>query len=297
MSCDRPLLPYYLYAGKAYVNASYSYGTTRMDFPEMIDALLWLDTHFHMIRPPPDTMPNIDYILDKAMAAVLRCAHHLHSQASELRPAGPGIGCMTCWVCRAALHTSLNYDMFVYHSASMTANALSSCHVTYMLPELSPNQFLAQESLSCALVTCFSVAMCKIEVLYCNRYGIQGLIIDPYNELDHSRSGGMSETEHVSRLLTKIKRFAQHYDCHVWFVAHPRTQRGLGVGGGTASLPAPTMYDVSGSANFINKADNGVVVHRPFAGVPGGQGDPFHVQLLVRKVGSLVMLGSFVVLL
>ena len=24
----------------------------------------------------------------------------------------------------------------------------------------------------------------------------------------------------------------------------------------------PTMYDISGSAHFINKADNGVVVHR-----------------------------------
>lgn len=116
-----------------------------------------------------------------------------------------------------------------------------------------------------------------------DRYGIQGLVVDPYNELDHHRPSEFSETEHVSRLLTKIKRFAQHYDCHVWFVAHPRTQRGLGAGGGTAMLTAPSMYDISGSANFINKADNGIVVHRPFTAGQEGR-DPYAVQLLVRKV-------------
>ena len=31
-----------------------------------------------------------------------------------------------------------------------------------------------------------------------------------------------TETEYVSQMLTKVKRFAQHHSCHVWFVAHPR---------------------------------------------------------------------------
>jgi len=48
------------------------------------------------------------------------------------------------------------------------------------------------------------------------RYGIRGLVIDPYNELDHQRPTSMSETEYVSQMLTKIKRFAQHHDVHVW---------------------------------------------------------------------------------
>ena len=34
-------------------------------------------------------------------------------------------------------------------------------------------------------------------------------MIDPYNELDHQRPSYMSETEYVSQMLTKIKRFAQ----------------------------------------------------------------------------------------
>ena len=107
------------------------------------------------------------------------------------------------------------------------------------------------------------------------RYGIRGLVVDPYNELDHQRPDGVTETEYVSKLLTKIKRFAQHHDVHVWFVAHPRQLRDW-------RGEAPGLYDISGSAHFINKADNGIVVHRP-------RGDdvkipPDHVQILLRKV-------------
>ena len=79
--------------------------------------------------------------------------------------------------------------------------------------------------------------------------------MDPYNELDHQRPSHMSETEYVSQMLTKIKRFAQHHDVHVWFVAHPRQLRDW-------KGQPPTMYDISGSAHFINKADNGLVIHR-----------------------------------
>jgi len=87
------------------------------------------------------------------------------------------------------------------------------------------------------------------------RYGIRGLVIDPYNELDHQRPFSMSETEYVSQMLTKIKKFAQHYDCHVWFVAHPKQLQNW-------KGEAPDLYDISGSAHFVNKADNGIVIHR-----------------------------------
>ncbi|KAL5199764.1 hypothetical protein ABZP36_020967 [Zizania latifolia] len=54
------------------------------------------------------------------------------------------------------------------------------------------------------------------------RYGVCGLVIDPYNELDHQQPSNQTETEYVSQILPKIKRFGQHYSCHVWLVAHPR---------------------------------------------------------------------------
>ncbi|XP_062096398.1 twinkle homolog protein, chloroplastic/mitochondrial isoform X1 [Humulus lupulus] len=110
------------------------------------------------------------------------------------------------------------------------------------------------------------------------RHGVRGLVIDPYNELDHQRPPNQTETEYVSQMLTKVKRFAQHHSCHVWFVAHPRQlQNWVG--------SPPNLYDISGSAHFINKCDNGIVVHRnrdPESG-PIDQ-----VQILVRKVRNKV---------
>lgn len=65
---------------------------------------------------------------------------------------------------------------------------------------------------------------------------------------------------------------------HVWFVAHPRQlQQWRG--------EAPNLYDISGSAHFINKADNGIVVHRNRE--PGAE-NAAEVQILVRKVRNKV---------
>ncbi|XP_030549191.1 twinkle homolog protein, chloroplastic/mitochondrial [Rhodamnia argentea] len=110
------------------------------------------------------------------------------------------------------------------------------------------------------------------------RHGVRGLVIDPYNELDHQRPSSQTETEYVSQMLTLIRRFAQHHSCHVWFVAHPRQLHNW-VG------EPPNLYDISGSAHFINKCDNGIVIHRnrdPEAG-PVDQ-----VQVCVRKVRNKV---------
>ncbi|KAJ1414365.1 TOPRIM domain [Sesbania bispinosa] len=110
------------------------------------------------------------------------------------------------------------------------------------------------------------------------RHGVRGLVIDPYNELDHQRPPNQTETEYVSQMLTLIKRFAQHHGCHVWFVAHPRQLHNW-VGN------PPNLYDISGSAHFINKCDNGIVIHRnrdPEAG-PVDQ-----VKVCVRKVRNKV---------
>ncbi|KAL6991924.1 DNA helicase, partial [Sarracenia purpurea var. burkii] len=110
------------------------------------------------------------------------------------------------------------------------------------------------------------------------RHGVNGLVIDPYNELDHQRPVSQTETEYVSQMLTKVKRFAQHHSCHVWFVAHPR-QMHHWVGS------PPNLYDISGSAHFINKCDNGIVIHR---NRDPNSGPLDQVQVCVRKVRNKV---------
>ena len=90
------------------------------------------------------------------------------------------------------------------------------------------------------------------------RYGVKGIIIDPYNEIEHALPKGMQETTYISQLLSKIKRFAKAFDVHVWIIAHPAKMQKDKDG----NIMCPNLYDISGSANWVNKADCGIVVHR-----------------------------------
>lgn len=89
------------------------------------------------------------------------------------------------------------------------------------------------------------------------RKGIKALVIDPFNRLD-DESDGMSETKYISRLLDKLTNFAQRNDVLIILMAHPTKQPKNKDG----VIEAPTLYDISGSANFYNKTDFGIVVHR-----------------------------------
>ena len=91
------------------------------------------------------------------------------------------------------------------------------------------------------------------------RYGTNVLVIDPYNEIEHRRPPNMTETEFISQLLGKVRRFAVNHDVHVFVVAHPVKMPRVG----DKPPGAPTLYDISGSANWANKADIGLAVHRP----------------------------------
>jgi len=89
------------------------------------------------------------------------------------------------------------------------------------------------------------------------RKGIKGLVIDPYNRLENE-AGNRSETQYISALLDKLTNFAQMNDVLVVLMAHP-TKMSKNKDG---QIEIPTLYDISGSANFYNKADFGIVVHR-----------------------------------
>lgn len=90
------------------------------------------------------------------------------------------------------------------------------------------------------------------------RMGVSAVVIDPWNELEHSRPAAMSETEYISKCLSTMRRFARHHRVHLWLVAHP-TKLKLDQDG---NEPVPTLWDISGSAHFRNKADAGLVVWR-----------------------------------
>jgi len=112
------------------------------------------------------------------------------------------------------------------------------------------------------------------------RRGIQGLVVDPWNEIDHSRPDSMSETEYISSCLTKFRRFARNHHCHVWVVAHPikifRDKE-------SKTIPVPTPYHISGSAHWYNKADNCITIWRDRDPKKQSFETQIHVQKIRRK--------------
>lgn len=92
------------------------------------------------------------------------------------------------------------------------------------------------------------------------RNGIKGLYLNPWNWIEHSRPAGMTETEYVSVALSKIIKWARRYQAHVMLLAHT-TKIAKDKDG---KYLIPTLYSVSGSANFHNKTHNGFTVYRDY---------------------------------
>lgn len=147
--------------------------------------------------------------------------------------------------------------------------------------------FLQPREDSCTVDRILSLAQMLSE----HEDGIQGLVIDPWNELDHSRPPNLSETEYVSMALTRIRRFARERELHVFLVAHPTKLQRVKVStsaGEAQTYPIPTPYDVSGSAHFRNKADNCLCVWRDVAAEDSAS--QIHVQKIrFAEVGRVGM--------
>lgn len=90
------------------------------------------------------------------------------------------------------------------------------------------------------------------------RKGVKGIVIDPWNELEHVRPPQQTETEYISSALSKIRNFARKHNVHIWVVAHPAKLYKNNEG----KYPVPTPYDINGSAHWRNKADICITVWR-----------------------------------
>lgn len=85
-----------------------------------------------------------------------------------------------------------------------------------------------------------------------------GLVIDPWNELEHLRPKDVSETEYISATLSYVRQWARTNDVHVWMVAHPQKLKRDDSG----KLPIPRPDAISGSQHWWNKADVAITVWR-----------------------------------
>lgn len=88
------------------------------------------------------------------------------------------------------------------------------------------------------------------------RMGVRGLVIDPYNYIEMPNAD-KSETNAISELLTRVKKFCMAHDVHTWFVAHPAKINRSGI-----EQPRPDGMSISGSMAWWAKTDCGITVHR-----------------------------------
>ena len=83
------------------------------------------------------------------------------------------------------------------------------------------------------------------------RYGIKTLVIDPYNRLNNEYTD--REDKYIGNILAKLCMLSKKLNILIIFVAHPKKPDGEKV---------PTMYSISGSGDWYNMADYGIIVHR-----------------------------------
>lgn len=91
-------------------------------------------------------------------------------------------------------------------------------------------------------------------------HGVDALVIDPWNEIELDRPANISESDFIGKLLRKARKFARKHNIHLFIVAHPTKLTKNRDG----KYPIPELWDVSGSAHWRNKTDNGLCIHRDY---------------------------------
>lgn len=93
--------------------------------------------------------------------------------------------------------------------------------------------------------------ICKRAELEVMKHGIKTLVIDPYNRLKNDYSE--REDKYIGSILAKLCMLAKRLNILVIFVAHPKKPD---------AEELPTMYSISGSGDWYNMSDYGIIVHR-----------------------------------
>lgn len=137
----------------------------------------------------------------------------------------------------------------------------------------------------------------KTQVLI-QRYGVNGLVIDPWNNLEVFLPHGMTETTYLKQCIRKLKIFALDRKIHVWIAIHPSK---LLLNPKTKKYDIPRPYDCMGGSYWYNMLDFILAYHRE---KPSDLGEPaeVHVQKVKRRhlgelgfgrVGFNVVTGNF----
>lgn len=89
--------------------------------------------------------------------------------------------------------------------------------------------------------------------------GIDGVMIDPFNQLDKTQKAYERDDQYLSWVLKDIKRFALLNNIVYTIIAHPKNP----TYNQDRSLPVPDSYDLHGGSMWANKADQILSYYRP----------------------------------
>ncbi len=89
-------------------------------------------------------------------------------------------------------------------------------------------------------------------------HGLDYFVIDAWNTLEHQGEGKL---DYIGKSLTKIANFCEMHNLHCFLVVHPTK---IDKDKKTGLDQIPTLYNMSGSADFRNKIDNGICIYRDF---------------------------------
>ena len=87
-------------------------------------------------------------------------------------------------------------------------------------------------------------------------HGVNIFVIDAFNkvQMDDKKE---SQLRNIQDTLQNLSAFARSTDTMIFLIAHPTKQKDS-----EGRVRIPTMYDISGSADFFNMSDNGLTIFR-----------------------------------
>lgn len=178
-----------------------------------------------------------------------------------------GVTLMEKWANRTVRHHAPLYEAQAFQGAEM-AQALTEMHEAMSF--IAPTDSMTILELLTRSTT------------FVRQRGIQGLIIDPWNEFDHTRDRRMTEAEYINETLAAVRRWARQWSVHVFIVAHPTKMQKRE----DETYPVPTPYDINGGAAWRNKSENCLSVWRTL--LPDDPMVEVHIQKVRwRNLGTM----------
>ena len=171
--------------------------------------------------------------------------------------------------------SNVNLLSSLSHILTGVEGQISKSSLSNMKSYLSDNFFFVDPN----KITTIDEILAKFKY-FVKAYGIKIINIDPFTNIDRD---GTNDYNYIRETLNKLTRFAKENDVLVQLVAHPKKMQAADDG----SIPMPSMYDISGSADFWNKCDYGIAVGRDFDATTGRYSTSGTVQIHKVKTTDL----------